>query len=229
MNNLVLCLLILLGLSGRSVFAASKGGGSKTITGGKGDIAWFAVGSGANTVKAPEHEVDLNATLLAVAGVDVKLFGPIGFTISVLGVTSQGTMKYDYTSPDNTHYTSSRMGVTTSGVGIQAGLQIRLINMSFLRLFVSGGGFASSWEMKYASEGPQYNSFPDGRYQVSQKDMVNVGTFAEAGLEFFVINGYGLRFMGRVANGSTSKIDAMANKEMKMQEVEGLLAITHRL
>ncbi len=227
MNNLMICLFTLwMSIFSSVALAASA---SKTLSGGKGDIAWFAVGSGSNTVRDPKAIVDLDATLLAAAGIDGRIFGPLGFSISIAGMTSQGFMKYDYTSPDNTHYTSSRMKVTTSGVSLQAGLQISLINMSFVRLFATGGGFVSSWEMKYESESPIYNSFPDTQYQVSQKDMVNVGTYAEAGLEFFVINGYGLRFMGRVANGRTSKVDALANKQMTLQEVEGLVAITHRL
>lgn len=218
-------LALMLLFSTNSLAATAKDSGGKF---GK-VIAWIGVGGGSTTLKSPKHQIDFDGTLLVTAGIDAKLFGPFGITLGALGGGSYGKMNYNYTDSYNVNYQASDMKVATGLAGLQAGLQIIFLDSSILRLFVTGGVFAEGLTIRYTPTTQQIASFSSTKYQTSQSDnLLLSGTYAEVGLDLIAINGYGLRFIGRMAKGHSGKIEALANQKMETEEVEGAVAIARK-
>jgi len=226
MKYLKLCWLALIVISHtKSLAATSKG---ESSSGGK-IIAWIGIGGGTTTVKSPAYQVDFDGTFIVTAGIDAKLFGPFGITLGALGGSSYGKMNYDYTDASKVNYKASDMKFATTLGGLQAGLQLILIDSSVLRLFATGGVFAEGLTMNYLPTTKQMGTFSSGNYQKSQSDnLLFSGTYAEVGLDLLLVNGYGLRFMGRMAKGHSGKIDALAGQKMESEEVEGVFALARR-
>lgn len=173
------------------------------------------------TTKAPldkSFEID-NGVFTAVAGEKGIGAANLYLTISLNYLKADGTSAYDYTTTSGaTQYTSTSdvsFNVDLFQAGL--GLKLKLIDDSWIKPYVEGGGLFGYFQIKYTNLQVGTNVTVTGTDTGIKRDdsIFDFGYYGEAGLELAFSDTFGLRLAARMTKNKTKDFETLADKQVE--------------
>jgi hypothetical protein len=200
------------------VFGADKGsGGGGSAPTGKLPMAWFGLGGGKMNINSPKDDITPSGYLNFEIGGQTflfKNFSRLQFTLAAFAGLSSGKMSYRYLSESPAiNYSADEVRYQMSNIGVRTGVQLRLIDAGWYRLFAEGGVFGDSSTTNYTTIETTLAT-QGSTYIKGEKDLTGGGWYADAGMDVRIIR-YGIRLGARQFNGTTGRLKALNNQRIR--------------
>lgn len=192
---------------------------------GKGSTAWAGVGTGTLSPSSPTNaDLAYDSGYKFGTGGDLSIIGPFLISLSIYSGSIKGTLNYKYTDANNNTYSAQNVAVSQQISSGDLGVQVRFVNSDFMHIYGEGGAFLESWSITY-----DFAHSTGGAGSAAQKSsdtIITSGTYAKAGVDFLMSNGFGVRIFGRATKGQTATMSTVSNgTKVNYVTGEGFLAM----
>jgi|GEM_PF-4864976 len=182
--------------------------------------AWAGVTAGTFSPQSPiTSDLAYKKKFGLSVGGDLNIVGPVMLALDVHYSAVNGTMNYQ-----DANYSASNVDVSQTIAGLGLGLHFRIIDGSFLHLFVEAGGFADQLKLE--------NDFTSATNKTGllasnfSETPTSLGTYGLGGIDLIIANGYGVRVFGRVAQGSVPNVKSLNGRSFDYVSADGCVAFT---
>jgi hypothetical protein len=164
-------------------------------------------------ILSPSSDFRVDQGIFAAANVEKGFGAHFYLTLTLAYLRTEGQTNYDYTTLSGDNYTGSDVPFTTNLFQGGLGLRFKLIDRSWFRPYVEGGGLAGYYQLKYSNTDALISG-PSNREKTTDA-LLDFGYYAEGGLELSLSGSFGMRLAARWFQSQTKPFETLGDRVVK--------------